>query len=90
MTAPPFDPRRLVQAQRLACLSRRDLAAAAGLDPLTILAWEIGVRQPRPDQLARVAKVLGYPPRFFAQGRPYMAVDPMALHWCGAREPRAT
>ena len=34
-----FDPRRLIQAQRLACLSRRDLAQAAGLDPLTIQSW---------------------------------------------------
>lgn len=81
-----FDPRRLIQAQRLACLSRRDLAQAAGLDPLTIQSWETGVRQPRPDQLAKVAEVLGYPPRFFLYGRPYMAVDPMALHRCGPRD----
>jgi transcriptional regulator with XRE-family HTH domain len=83
---PTFDPRRLTQAMRLACMTRRELAQAVGVDPLAVASWAANITTPRPDQLAKLAAALGYPPRFFGYGRPYMPVDPMDLNWCVTRD----
>lgn len=71
---------------RLACLSRRELAAAVGVDPLAVASWAASITTPRPDQLAKLATALGYPPAFFGYGRPYATVDPMDLNWCVTRD----
>ena len=83
MTTPhPFDPRRLVQARQLACIGRRDLAAAIGEAPVTVMRWECGITAPRHYQLQRLAETLGQLPAFFRAGRPFAPLDSADVHIC--------
>jgi transcriptional regulator with XRE-family HTH domain len=54
-----FSPRALRAARRCAGLSRAELAAAAGVGPAAVKAWETGARTPRPATQTRLAHALG-------------------------------
>ena len=54
-----FNPRAVRDARRTAGLSRQGLAAAVGVSPATVKAWETGARAPLPAAQVRLADVLG-------------------------------
>ena len=77
-----FEQLRLIQARRIAGWDRAELAARTGLSVLDIQRWECNIGQPRHYQLVKLSEALGFPPRFFAAGRPLCRLDTFDLHWC--------
>jgi Zn-dependent peptidase ImmA (M78 family)/transcriptional regulator with XRE-family HTH domain len=82
--AEAFDPARLIQARRLAGLTKRAVADELGVSSAAVGQWETGTT-PRLDHLARAAEVLGVPPSFLASGRPYARLDAAAAHFRSLR-----
>lgn len=77
-----FEPGRLAQARAFRGLTPEELADAVGEPTSTIDYYEAGVRSPQPAELARLAKVLGFPVGFFGVGRPLVRVDTSEAHFC--------
>lgn len=77
-----FDPTRLIQARRLAGLTRTDLAVSIGHSPAGICWYETGVNVPNPYVLRRIAAELDQPIAFFAPGRPAAHLDTSDFHFC--------
>lgn len=69
-----FDPYRLTQARELRALTKHAVADAVGVSPALIGQYESGRAKPGPENLARLALVLGLPLEYFAQGRTTAAV----------------
>lgn len=80
-----FDPARLVQARRLAGLTKRSVAETVGVSPAAVGQWESAAATPRPDHVARLADLLGVPPGFFAIGRRYVRLDVGDAHFRSLR-----
>lgn len=78
-----FEPARLIQARRMAMMSRADVAAAVGVPTWQVTGWECSTHVPRPDQVLKLAKALGFLPRFFDAGRPMARLDSMDVFICG-------
>ncbi len=63
-----FNPTRLVLARQRCQLSKKDLAAQAGITQKNLKAYEEGERPPSPEALEQLRKVLDYPVEFFFGG----------------------
>jgi Zn-dependent peptidase ImmA (M78 family)/DNA-binding XRE family transcriptional regulator len=68
MTSQPFNPSRLTLARKRRGLTMTRLAAAVGVEPRSISAYEKGEFGPDEDRLAKLAKVLRFPQEFFSGG----------------------
>jgi len=79
--AKTFDPDRLLQARRLAGLTKRALADDAGVSPAAVGQWESGVAAPKANHVARLAEILDVQPAFFADGRRYVRLDTSDAHF---------
>ena len=62
---PRFSPERLELARRRRGLTKRALAEAVGITPMTISNYAKLRRSPAPKTVQRFASVLGFPERFF-------------------------
>jgi Zn-dependent peptidase ImmA (M78 family)/transcriptional regulator with XRE-family HTH domain len=71
---------RLTLARRLAGLCKSDLAAAVGMSPTAVAAWESGAKRPAPATVGRLALSLGVDPLFFA-APPFQSAPPAAPHF---------
>lgn len=60
-----FDGRRLTLARHLAGWHKTDLAAAIGMSPTAVGAWESGAKRPTAATVAQLAMVLKVDPGFF-------------------------
>ena len=60
-----FNPKRLALARKRRRKTGKSLAAEAGLSAITVSRLEKGENDPDADTVARLAKVLNYPPAFF-------------------------
>lgn len=80
-----FDGARLTQARRLAGLTKKDLASKIDVTPAAVGQYEAGGIRPRPEQVRRIAEVLGMPATFFTAGRPRAALDTGAVHFRSLR-----
>jgi len=83
--AAAFDPGRLMQARRLAELTKKGVAAEVGVSPAAVGQWESGTTAPRPDHIARLADLLEVPPAFLATGRRYVRLDVADAHFRSLR-----
>ncbi len=83
--AAAFDPARLIQARRLAGLTKKVVADEIGVSPSAVGQWEAGAPKPRPDHIARLADLLEVPPAFFAAGRRYVRLDVGDAHFRSLR-----
>jgi Zn-dependent peptidase ImmA (M78 family)/transcriptional regulator with XRE-family HTH domain len=79
--AATFDPARLLQARRIAGLTKSAVADAVAVSPAAVGQWEIGTAVPRPDRLERLANLLDVPAIFFTSGRPYARLDAADAHF---------
>jgi len=57
-------PSRLTALRYVACLSKRDLAELAGVQPSTVARWEQGA-SPAEGQVEQLAQIFGVSPEFF-------------------------
>ncbi|GAA4494587.1 XRE family transcriptional regulator [Actinoallomurus oryzae] len=93
-TVPPldvadaFDPARLVLARERSGLTKRDLAAGAGVTAAMITRFERGQARPAEVTLKRLAVELGLPVGYFAAGRPVLPVAEEAAHFRSLRTTR--
>lgn len=83
--ADAFDPARLLQARRLAGLTKRAVALHLGISPAAVGQWETGATTPRIDHLERLADLLDVPATFLTAGRPYARLDPTSAHFRSLR-----
>lgn len=83
--AQAFDPARLLQARRLAGLTKRALSAQLGISPAAVGQWETGSTTPRLDHLDLLARLLDVPATFLTAGRPYARLDPTSAHFRSLR-----
>ena len=60
-----FNPTRLSLARKRRGLTMTKLAAAVGVEPRSISAYEKGELAPEEDRLAKLSSVLGFPEEFF-------------------------
>lgn len=84
--AAAFDPGRLIQARRLAGLTKSAVALELGVSAVAIGHWEAGVHQPRPDHVQTLSDVLDVPVPFFAAGRPYARLSESDTHFRSLRK----
>ena len=80
-----FDPARLLQARRLAGLTKRAVAVHLGISPAAVGQWETGATTPRVDHLERLAELLDVSATFLTAGRPYARLDPASAHFRSLR-----
>ncbi len=80
-----FDPSRLLQARRLAGLTKRAVAAETGVSPAAVGQWEAGAAAPKAYNVARLADLLDVQPAFFAAGRRYVRLDTSDAHFRSLR-----
>jgi len=80
-----FEPARLLQARRLAGLTKRAIASELGISPAAVGQWETGATSPRVDHLDRLADLLDVPAMFLTTGRPYARLDPTSAHFRSLR-----
>jgi len=83
--ASAFDGARLTQARRLAGWTKKELAAKIDVTPAAVGQYEAGGIRPRPEQVRRLADVLGMPSTFFTAGRPRAVLDTAAVHFRSLR-----
>lgn len=84
--ADAFDPARLLQARRLAGLTKRAVAELAGVSAVAVGQWEAGAHPPRPNHVRALALGLDVEPAFLASGRPYARLDSAAAHFRSLRK----
>ena len=80
-----FDRDRLLQARRLAGLTKRAVADNTGVSPAAVGQWEAGVAAPKAMHVARLAELLDVQPAFFAAGRRYLRLDTSDAHFRSLR-----
>lgn len=80
-----FEPARLLQARRLAGMTKRSIASELGISPAAVGQWETGATAPRVDHLDRLAELLDVPAVFLTTGRPYARLDPGSAHFRSLR-----
>lgn len=80
-----FDPNRLLQARRLAGLTKRAIAADAGVSPAAVGQWESGAAAPKANHVAGLAELLDVQPAFFAAGRRYVRLETSDAHFRSLR-----
>lgn len=80
-----FEPARLLQARRLAGMTKRAIASELGISPAAVGQWETGTTAPRVDHLDRLADILDVPAMFLTTGRPYARLDPASAHFRSLR-----
>jgi len=83
--AKTFDSSRLLQARRLAGLTKRSVAADTGVSPAAVGQWEAGTTAPKAHHVARLAELLDVQPAFFAGGRRYVRLDTSDAHFRSLR-----
>lgn len=83
-----FDPGRLTQARQAISWTKKRLADELAVSPAAVGQYEAGVIRPRPEQLEKMAKLLGVPSDFFAVGRPRADVDAATCHFRSLRSMR--
>ena len=88
--AKAFDPSRLLQARRLAGLTKRSIATDAGVSAAAVGQWETGTTSPKAHHVARLAELLDVQPAFFAGGRRYVRLDLSDAHFRSLRSTPAT
>jgi Zn-dependent peptidase ImmA (M78 family)/transcriptional regulator with XRE-family HTH domain len=88
MVAQVFDATRLTQARLLAGMTKQELADGIGVSAAAVGQYEAGITAPRPDVLARLPDVLGFPLLFFGRGRPYARLDTSMAHFRSLRSTR--
>lgn len=80
-----FDPGRLVQARRLAGLTKSAVAKEVGVSAVALGNWEAGTHLPRPDHVLRLSEALDVLIPFFAAGRPYARLGDADAHFRSLR-----
>lgn len=88
--AKTFDPNRLIQARRLAGLTKRAIAVEEGVSPAAVGQWEAGTTAPKAHHVARLAELLDVQPAFFAGGRRYVRLDLSDAHFRSLRSTPAS
>lgn len=88
--AKTFDPNRLLQARRLAGLTKRAIAVEEGVSPAAVGQWEAGTAAPKAHHVARLAELLDVQPAFFAGGRRYVRLDLSDAHFRSLRSTPAS
>ncbi|WP_427019456.1 ImmA/IrrE family metallo-endopeptidase (plasmid) [Pseudarthrobacter sp. P1] len=83
--AAAFDPGRLVQARRLAGLTKSAVAKQIGVSAVALGHWEAGTNLPRPDHVQKLCEALDVPIPFFAAGRPYARLSESDAHFRSLR-----
>lgn len=83
-----FDPARLTLARERSGLTKRDLAARAGVTAAAITQFERRQSRPSAETLSRMAGELGFPVAYFAAGRPVLPVAEEATHFRSLRTTR--
>lgn len=83
--AAAFDPGRLVQARRLAGLTKSAVAKQIGVSAVALGHWEAGTNLPRPDHVQKLCEALEVPIPFFAAGRPYARLSESDAHFRSLR-----
>lgn len=83
--AKTFDPDRLLQARRLAGLTKRAIAIDAGVSPAAVGQWESGVAAPKANHIARLAELLDVQPAFFSARRRYVRLETSDAHFRSLR-----
>jgi Zn-dependent peptidase ImmA (M78 family)/transcriptional regulator with XRE-family HTH domain len=76
-----FDPARLTLARERGGLTKRDLAARAGVTAAAITQFERGQARPSAPTLSRLSAELALPVAYFAAGRPVLPVAEEATHF---------
>lgn len=77
-----FEPARLVQARRLAGMSRADLEDATGIRRRQIGRWETSIGAPNRWEIGKLADALDQLPAFFNRGRPLPMLSSSDVHVC--------
>jgi Zn-dependent peptidase ImmA (M78 family)/DNA-binding XRE family transcriptional regulator len=83
--AAAFDPGRLIQARRLAGLTKSAVAKEIGVSAVALGHWEAGTNLPRPDHVQKLCEALDVPITFFAAGRPYARLSESDAHFRSLR-----
>lgn len=83
-----FDPGRLTQARQALSWTKKRLADELEVSSAAVGQYEAGVIRPRPEQLDKIATLLGVPADFFAVGRPRADVDAATCHFRSLRSMR--
>jgi Zn-dependent peptidase ImmA (M78 family)/transcriptional regulator with XRE-family HTH domain len=83
--AQAFCPARLTMARELAGWNKRELAAAIDRTSAAVTQYELGQSRPSGETLARAARVLDVPVRFFTIGRPQLRLDTAHAHFRSLR-----
>lgn len=63
-------PERITQARLLKGLTKKEVAVRLGVSPAAVAQWESGVKSPTSENLAGLAKELGFPISAFQQPMP--------------------
>lgn len=79
---------RLTQARLLAGLTKQEVAQELGVSPAAVGQWEAGVRPPRAEHIAGLARVLAVPVAFFRIGRPQVRMNAACAHFRSLRATR--
>lgn len=80
-----FDANRLLQARRLAGLTKRAVADDVGVSAAAVGQWEASATAPKAYHVARLAELLDVHPAFFAAGRRYVRLDTSDAHFRSLR-----
>lgn len=80
-----FEPGRISQARELRMLNRRELAEQIGVTRVRLINLEMGISEPKPHEVIRLAEVLDVPVAFFRRGRPFARIDSGDVFMCAPR-----
>lgn len=83
--AKAFDGTRLKQARELALMTKKGLALELKVTPTAVSQFESGASKPRPDLIPMISQSLGFPPSYFAAGRPKANLDVSATYFRSLR-----
>ncbi|KAB2914619.1 MAG: ImmA/IrrE family metallo-endopeptidase [Dechloromonas sp.] len=63
-------PERIAQARELQGLTKTEIASALGVSPAAVAQWESGVKSPTAENLALLAREVGFPIAAFQRAQP--------------------
>ncbi len=72
-------PERISQARELQGLTKTDIASALGVSPAAVAQWESGVKSPTSENLALLARAVGFPISAFNRAAPLGISQPRQL-----------
>lgn len=72
-------PERISQARELKGLTKTDIAAALDVSPAAVAQWESGVKSPTSENLALLARAVGFPIAAFHRAAPIGISQPRQL-----------